>query len=33
MEAAAAALSEALSSERLRIVASLIRMTRDWELA
>ena len=29
----AAALSEALTSERLRIVASLIRLTRDWELA
>ena len=29
----AAALSEALTSERLRIVAGLIRLTRDWELA
>ena len=28
-----AALNEALTSERLRIVASLIRVTRDWELA
>jgi len=29
----AAALTEALTNERLRIVASLIRVTRDWELA
>ena len=29
----AAALTEALSTERLRIVAGLIRVTRDWELA
>ncbi|MFI5199259.1 MAG: RNA polymerase sigma factor [Candidatus Limnocylindrales bacterium] len=29
----AAALTEALTSERLRIVASLIRLTRDWDLA
>ncbi|HEY7936174.1 MAG TPA: sigma-70 family RNA polymerase sigma factor [Candidatus Limnocylindrales bacterium] len=27
------ALTEALTSERLRIVANLIRVTRDWELA
>jgi len=29
----AAALSEALATERLRIVAGLIRVTRDWDLA
>ncbi len=29
----AAALAEALAGERLRIVAGLIRVTRDWELA
>src|SRR5450631_2044065 len=29
----AAALSDALATERLRIVAGLIRVTRDWDLA
>jgi RNA polymerase sigma-70 factor, ECF subfamily len=33
MAEVAAALSDALATERLRIVAGLIRVTRDWELA